>query len=170
MQKQPSFKVCLIGASQSGKSKFLRQLLGEKTVEGKEIKGYVPTEGCAFKDMTFNTNHGSYKIMFWDIGAHRSHTGLGASYYFGSHAALAFYSQEEDCKKTNAIVKDYKRVVESSTIVNVWASNETVPRGFPKLMEYRQTLTVDKTDQDCLIKPIVNLLRNLTGKDDLVVV
>ena len=170
MQKQhQSFKVCLIGASQSGKSEFLRQLLGEKTVEGKEIKGYVPTEGCAFRDMMFNTNHGSYKIMFWDVGAHPGHLGLGDMYYFGSQGALAFYSHEDDCEKTNAIVKDYKRVSVETPIVNVWQS--TKRRLFSnKFLEYRRTFNVDTSDRTTIITPILNLLRVLTGKDDLVLV
>src|SRR5258708_7464012 len=101
--EQKEFKICLIGGPKTGKTTFLNEM-----VNGQLNNQYNPTQGATVKEVIITTNHGDYKLYFWDTGGYNR--GLGELYYMNSNAALSFYSQFEK-GSLDEFVKEYQRVV-----------------------------------------------------------
>ena len=81
-----TFKVCLIGNGQVGKTSFMkRQILDDFS------DTYIPTIGVEVRPITFHTSRGPITFNVWDCAGQELYGGLRDGYYIYSHAAIFMF-------------------------------------------------------------------------------
>jgi len=106
------FKVCLIGAPQTGKTTFLtRHLTGEFLTD------YWPTFAYNTEPLNFMTTDGEYQIVIWDLSGQDKY--LKPFHFLEASAALIFYTSET-VDETNRLVEAFKKNCPNVPIINLW--------------------------------------------------
>lgn len=77
----PTYKLCIIGESGSGKTSFVNQCKFGKHNEVHHPTSGVEVTPLEVKNIIFNT---------WDCGGHPNHVGLGDAYYIGADCCFIF--------------------------------------------------------------------------------
>lgn len=85
MAEIPTFKVCVIGDGEVGKTTFIN-----RHITGEYQKTYVPTLGVEVSPLVFNTSKGMIRFNVWDCAGQAKFGGLGDGYYIASDAFLIF--------------------------------------------------------------------------------
>jgi small GTP-binding protein len=116
MNKSNYFKVCLIGAPQTGKTTFLKRYFSDEFVIN-----YWPSFWFDIKQFNFHTNEGDYQLMVWDLPGQEKY--LVPQYYIGTSVALAFY-RSETIDKTNQLIQSFKNSCPNVPIINVWSQSD----------------------------------------------
>ncbi len=94
----PTYKLCIIGESGSGKTSFVHQCN-----DGKYNEVHLPTNGVEvtpleIKSIIFNT---------WDCGGHPNQQGLGEAYYIGAECCFIFATPNTPLER----IKKYKKAI-----------------------------------------------------------
>ena len=100
-ETNPQYKVCLIGPSKSGKTRFVNKLMGRNgrmsngeilfnLGRGLHYEDYATTLGVALDIF----HHDEYTINFWDLGSTK--IGLGNGYTIGCRGILQFHDEENN--------------------------------------------------------------------------
>lgn len=93
-------KVCLIGSSGTGKSTFIKELMGEE-------HDYAPTLGVEVHPYRIN-NH---PVNFWDCAGKEELRGLSDGYWINTDMALIFVGPQ-----TEFWFNEFKRVSDAPVI------------------------------------------------------
>ncbi len=122
---QPTqFKVCLLGAGATGKTKYVHRLiLGNY----QDFNGHIPTLGVEVHPLTLTTTRstGMHKIVFnvWDCAGLEKYGGLRDGYYLEADAAIFFHSLDEKEEKDamESQFEAFRRINPKAHVVHVIA-------------------------------------------------
>ena len=109
-----TYKICVIGGGNSGKSTFVNKL---KLGTFEPI--YAPTFGVEVHPIIFQDGEATICFNMWDTSGDARYEGLYKGYIIGARAAFAFYTSD-NVDRTNKLVDDFMRVCPSSQIINIW--------------------------------------------------
>jgi len=148
-------KVCIVGGGNLGKTSYLYRLLG---VPRRGM--YAPTLGVEVHPLEVHTNKGIYNLNFWDVAGNKKYGGMYGGYMLQAQGALLFRDGtildskwEEDAVQFSPNVKivhvQNKKDLDTPTIENCYA------------------FSAIQSDKKELYRPIVHLLRKITGLQDL---
>lgn len=170
MTSTNTYKICLIGDAQTGKSAFL-----VRHIYGEFLARYHPTMGVEVHPLNFLTNYGKYTLNIWDCAGDERFAGLEDGYYIGAHAALIFFSLTDRAS--------YEHLGEWRDAYQAVAPNTPVVQCGSKVDEHARAIKAVELSKDPKIrpyydisaksyynfeKPFLHLLRELTGHADLV--
>lgn len=111
MANVPTYKVCLLGNGETGKTTYIkRHLTGEFTTK------YNPTLGVEVNPLAFYTNKGPIRFNIWDCAGQEQYGGLRDGYYLKADAALIF-CEKRNISSVDKWIVDFKRVNPNSTII-----------------------------------------------------
>lgn len=111
MQKQKTYKICLVGDEYTGKTSFVRKLGW-----GEYLSEYTPTLGVEVHPICIGSN--SYNV--WDVAGKKEFQGLLDGYFIQADAFIVFASGE---KKTE---KWLKSIPANIPCVLVWSKMEDI--------------------------------------------
>ncbi len=172
-----TYKLVLIGDKETGKTTYLKRLL-----TGEFENKYIETLGLEVHPLTFNTNYGMYKFNVWDTAGNEKNGGLRDGYYLQSDCCIVFYTKNSDHLQTDKLVHRFLELNPNAKLVIVWNKcdlQEEKNYVINMVEKYRSYI---KRNHDVNIyqisgkslynqeKPFVYLLRQLTNKQDLVLV
>ena len=160
----PNYKIIVAGDAGVGKTTYIKRLL-----EGVFMKNYVATLGVDVFVLSVNTNYGKIILDIWDTAGQERFKGLGPGYFTYSDGAIVMFDTTSKISFKN---------------VNSWTSNiitENKGNNIPivicgnKFDLEREAIGVRTkypkiSCRSCynLYGPIVDILRKITGHEDLV--
>jgi small GTP-binding protein len=151
-----SYKVCLIGGENTGKTTFVSRRRGNEFKED-----YQPTMGVDVQTITLETNLGTYVLRIWDTAGQKRFEGLGAGYYASADAALAFYS-ESTMDATTQMVEKFQRVCPNAPIIDIWSKADL---SLPLMKDHgRLKYAVSAKINWCMEDPLLAILECLRPK------
>jgi small GTP-binding protein len=86
----PSFKVVVAGDGGVGKSALVNYL-----ADGGFVRDYVPTIGATVMPLEVSTTRGSVHLSLWDTAGQERYAGLSDGYYILANAALVCYANND---------------------------------------------------------------------------
>ena len=161
-------KLVLVGDGGVGKTTFI-----DRFVTGRFEKRYVATLGVDVHPVVFNTNYGTYVFNCWDC-AGQEKFGLGRErHYEAADAMLVFFEVTSRRSFDNVFdwMNDVKKITGSIPVVVCGnkvdiEERKIVPRDIRDLpFKYRDVSV--KSIYNCE-KPFLDLLRMLTGHQDII--
>ena len=88
---QKTYKICVIGGGETGKTTFVRKLLS-----GEYTKEYIPTLGCEVHPIKIKGDNNKWmSFNVWDCSGKEEFRGLVDGYYILSDGFIVFASTEE---------------------------------------------------------------------------
>lgn len=159
----PTYKVVLVGDGGVGKSTFVQRLGGGR-FEGK----YVATLGANVTPLRFETNHGPICLNIWDCAGQEKFGGLRDGYFTQAQGAIFMYDTTSDLTLANTKywLADVKRVTGNLPAVLVASKCDISSNKEWSWQEFRVSSKTGSLED--LKTPILDLLRQLTGHQDLV--
>jgi GTP-binding nuclear protein Ran len=154
----PTYKVCILGNGESGKTAFVAHHMGYK-----EITKYTPTLGVEAHPLVLTTNYGKMCLNMWDCAGVERFGGLRDCYYTQAKGAFVFSSSMHPLPEYQKWGVDIHRVAPDAAILFVRSKadlGETASRA----------VSITRTRSESMVLPIQLMLRKLSGKHDLVIV
>ena len=103
----PTFKVCLMGEAQVGKSWLI------KVLHGINVDVYEPTLGV---DMTPIVHH-DQRLNVWDTAGDPRYEGLGSVYYIGADIGVLMYDAQQNRHGLSKYEKEFSSVCPGTLLV-----------------------------------------------------
>jgi len=164
MEDRTSFKVILVGEGGVGKSVYLRRLL---TSEFR--KKYIATLGVEVHPIKLNTNYGEISLKIWDCAGQEKFGGLRDGYYIKSDAVIYMYDSTSKItlKNLHRWIVDVNRICGNIPYA-LCASKDDITNT-TKVGPLPEIDTFNISTKECigLYEPLVDLMKQLTGHDDL---
>ena len=177
-----TFKVALIGDGCVGKTTFVKR---HRT--GEFEQKYVPTLGVEVHPLRFQTTHGEYVLNIWDCAGQEKFGGLRDGYYIQSKAFIIMFDVGNKTSYKNLMrwYRDARRMSYKDGDDNIVIVGNKVDVEDRKVKAEDITFHRDAANDngmrdgviaycDCSVKsnynfekPILALLRSLTGIHDL---
>ncbi len=170
-----TFKVVLVGNAGVGKSAFVK-----RHSCGDFEKKYIATMGVEVTPLRFKTNYGEYVLNIWDCAGSEKFRGLGDGYYVSSDAAICMFSLDDKLSMINISkwLRDIKRMcADIPTIIagskydlpNLQVTSNTFGDSFRTLGYPMFEISSKNNEVIVTRQPIVEILKTLTGHNDLVI-
>lgn len=106
----PTYKLCIIGESGSGKTSFVHRCLGRDYVDGQPQTDGVDVNTITYAGVTFST---------WDCGGASDKRGLGDAYYIGSQCCFIFATATTSFDTIKKYRKEMQQISPDVSIVVV---------------------------------------------------
>jgi len=164
------FKIVLVGDGGVGKTTYVKRFL-----TGEFEKKYVATLGVEVHPLDFHTNYGTVRFNMWDIAGQEKFGGLRDGYYILSQGAIVMFdvtnrlSYNHVERWYNDVIKTHENipVILCGNKVDI-ANRQVLPRQInfhrSKDMTYYDISAKSNYNFE---KPLLDLARKLTGKEDL---
>jgi GTP-binding nuclear protein Ran len=171
-----SYKIVFLGEAASGKSVAIRRIL-TNTYEHR----YVATMGVDVHQLDLQlhstqTNKTSkVSINIWDTGGTEKFGGLREGYYIQANAAVIFHRANDDITRIDEVVerwiRDFHRVVPNAPIYLALTDCQDETRLVPyNSIKCVGTCILNPRTNRNLFRPIISLVRALSGDKSLVMV
>ena len=167
-----SFKVCLIGDGEVGKTTWKKRHL-----TGEFEKKYVATLGVEVDVIRFETSDGPIQFNVWDCAGQEKFGGLRDGYYINADACIVMYDVTSQASFRNSVawIRSFKRIDHEVPIilcankVDIVGSRRVSPTSGGDFargnnMKYYEISAKANYNFD---KPFLDLARQLTGNDKL---
>jgi len=167
-----TFKICLVGDSQVGKTTFIKR---HKT--GEFEKKYVTTFGVEVHPLDFCTNYGVVRFNVWDTAGQEQFRWLRKDYYIQSDGSIIIFDVTNRLSYQN-VEEWYDNVTDiigSKNVPIILCGNKVDTRGRhvkPGHIKFHREKGLKYYDISAknnfnLEKPFLELARQLTGHEDL---
>lgn len=104
---QKSYKICVVGGENTGKTTFVRKLLSEEY-----INEYTSTLGVEVHPIKIKGDSGDFSFNVWDCSGTQEFRGLVDGYYIQSDGFIVFAStKEQTIEFLDEIPKDIPTVL-----------------------------------------------------------
>lgn len=162
------FKVVLIGDSETGKTSWVKCLVGDISPK------YVGTIAVDVTCVSFTTNYGMINFNVWDTAGQEVFRGIGDGYYIGADAAIVFYDVTKPNTYTSVFTKwipEFKKVAPLAPIVlcgnkiDIFSHEQSNIQHLPPHYSNHKVSAKNKYN---ITAPITDITRQLTGKSDIV--
>lgn len=159
-----TFKVALVGPSQSGKSTFARLRTGEQL--------YEPTIGVEIGDIVLETNRGEIRLSVWDSASLDSYSVIEDANYLQAHAVIVCV-EGGDFAAARKYIANARRAISPDTkffcVLNksdIHSVSQKRIDSFVARTGVRTEQVCSKTRYNCVV-PFLMLARDLTGDKQL---
>lgn len=162
-----SYKVILVGSGGCGKTVYLERLL-----TGEFRKRYIATLGVEVYPITFDTNYGKITLNIWDCAGQEKFGGSRDVYYIQADGVIFMYdntsiASQQACRP---YIIDVKRICGNIPYV-LCASKCDIQKKTPvEHVPNVDTFEISSKLAYEIYAPIIDLLRNITGHEDLILV
>ena len=164
MDSVTQYKIIFAGDGGVGKSTFIHQY---KTA--KFNSWYVPTLGIDVEVICLKTNYGRFVLNIWDTAGQEKYGGLKEAYFKGAHGAIVMFDTTSKVTYDNVDVWVNKIKNTAGDIPIDIYGNKCDSRNMVVRENARFKFLSCKSNYN-LFKPLTDLLRKITGHDDLKVV
>ena len=169
MEENKVFKVVLVGDGGVGKSTLVKRLL-----TGDFEKDYVATLGVEVHPIKFNTNHGKIKLNIWDCAGQEKFGGLRDGYYIQANAAIFMFDLTSKVTFNNLPkwINGVKKVCGDIPFAVCGSKNDVDVRkvSAATISEIPKCFEISTKTCDNIYTPFIELMKHLTGHDDLVMI
>jgi GTP-binding nuclear protein Ran len=155
MDTIPSYKVCIVGDGNTGKTSFTMHHMGVRVTK------YIPTLGVEVHSLIVNTNYGQKRLNIWDCAGQERFGGLKDGYYIQADGAFVFSSNTQPLEEYIRWGNDLKRMVPQIAILRIRSKSDNEET-------FHNTVSISRERPGSMHMPIMLMLRKLTGKADLV--
>jgi len=154
----PTYKICIAGDGGSGKTTWLKKVLG-----GDFDPKYIATLGVEVHPYKLQTSYGPIVVTFWDIAGNPKFSGLGDVYMVSADACIVMIdgTDSSGCQHTYWKWHDMFKRLNETPIIAVKTKKDICSAD-----DLDITKISTKTGENYL-KPIVLALREITGHTDL---
>lgn len=170
------YKIVLVGSAEVGKTFFIKKLL---KIRYFAEQNYIPTLGVDVYPLNINTNHGLIRFNIWDCAGDLRFTGLSDGYYLGANACIIMV--DNNIQTLNSIEQRKNSVqlitgqIPIITIINkcdlIQENNDIFEQyqAYTNANQNVMTISVKNDDLIDLYEPIIYLVEQLTGFNDIVI-
>ena len=162
-----NYKIILAGDAGVGKTTYIERLL-----KGGFMKNYVATLGVDVFVLAINTNYGKIILDIWDTAGQERFKGLGEGYFTYSDGAIVMFDTTSKItfENVNSWTSSIRNQDKGKNIpIVIYGNKFDLERGERGVIGVRANYPKISC-RSCynLYGPIVDILRKITGHEDLV--